>query len=191
MFNCFPQHLIDMIIWAGMAQSGPWRDIVDPWAHCILKTRVLLILLTQWQAPAPKQWVLVSWDSEKSQIWAWGEFAPTSLRIQSILRHHQHFCSYPQYSFLFLPIFQDCSFLFSPISFFFYWIQFSSNPWCSQLSLATSPTSLVGCTPFCASSTSGQEYSASPKQGKNSVYRGQRESSEEMYIVCLTLLALP
>lgn len=94
-----------MIIWAGMPQSGPQRDIVHPWAQCTLKTRDHLILLTQWQAPAPKQWILVSWDSERSQIWAWGEFAPTSHRIQSILRHHQHFCSYPQNSFPFLPIF--------------------------------------------------------------------------------------
>lgn len=54
---------------------------------------------------------------------------------------------------------------------------------CSQLSLAASPSSLVGCIPFCASSMSGQEYSASSKQDKSSVYRGQRERSGDVHCV--------
>lgn len=65
--NFFPQGLIGMIIWAGMAkpsQNGPRRGNAGPRAEYILKTRDLQILLTQWQAPAPKQCILVRWDSE-------------------------------------------------------------------------------------------------------------------------------
>lgn len=120
----------------------------------------------------------------RSQMWAQGDFVPTSLRIHNIPRHHQHFCSSLQYSFLFHPTF-SMLFLSPPLatrerSFLFK--AFMS----SQLSPATSPTSLVDFIPFCTSSMSREEYTAFLKLGKRH-YRGERERAEEMYVVCLTL----
>lgn len=113
--NSFPRGIIDVIIWAGMAkpsQNVPRRDNAGPWAEYMLKTRDVQILLTQWQAPAPKQCMVVRWDSEDLRcevremlLQPLSEFIIFPDTVSTFVVPS----SIPSYS---SPTFQCCSFLF-------------------------------------------------------------------------------
>ena len=162
-------------------------------AEYILKTRDPQILLTQWQAPAPKQCILVRGDSEDPRrdlrgtlLQPCSEFILFPNTISTFVVPS----SIPSYS---SPCFQCGSslLLLHPEKGLFS-SKFSCHLSCRASTVpATSPASLIDFIPFCTSSVSGQEYTASLKPGKNSTgKRGKEQERCMLFDLLCKVLAL-